>query len=502
MTIVEKIDLAKSNKYFTLSKEGFFYKCYNQDAMVFVKRVKIIVLLCMAMLTSSSFAQTISGKLLLLANQEIRLEGFNGLQTYTISSLKTDAKGNFSLPYSKSDYGVGYLKSTENKPLLIILSGEDIQLAGESLSNPQTIKITKSKENRWFEQYAKEHALRRKALSAWDYLEKIYVSDSLFFNQKTSSDAIKSEKKRINQEDADFLARLPKDSYVIWFLPTRKLVNSVSTIAQHRTEEIPSTIAIFRALDYTDNRFYKSGLFKDATEAHFWLLENSGKSLDSVYIEMQLSIDAMLENLIKDEQKLNEVTDYLFDLLERHSLFKASEYLAIKVLNEVSCTINSDLAKQLETYRAMKKGNIAPDIVFPDTLVYPSGDFRPKKLSDFTSNYTVVVFGASWCPSCAEELPKIASSYPKWKAQGLEVLFVSLDEELKAFYQFTSKFPFVSITDLKKWESPIAKDYYVFGTPTMYLLDKNRKIILRPNSVKQMNAWVDWYLVKGNPLPR
>ena len=40
MTIAEKIDSAKSNKYFTLSKEGFFYKCYNQDAMVFVKRVK------------------------------------------------------------------------------------------------------------------------------------------------------------------------------------------------------------------------------------------------------------------------------------------------------------------------------------------------------------------------------------------------------------------------------------------------------------------------------
>jgi hypothetical protein len=82
------------------------------------------------------------------------------------------------------------------------------------------------------------------------------------------------------------------------------------------------------------------------------------------------------------------------------------------------------------------------------------------------------------------------------------VLFVSLDEELKAFYQFTSKFRFISITDLKKWENPIAQDYYVFGTPAMFLLDNNRKIILRPNSVNQMDAWVDWYLVKGNLLPR
>ena len=221
-----------------------------------------------------------------------------------------------------------------------------------------------------------------------------------------------------------------------------------------------------------------------------------------VYVEMRTSIDAMLENLVANEEKLNEVTDYLFDLLERHSLFKASEYLAIKVLNEVSCTINSDLVNQLETYRAMKKGNIARDIVFPDTLVYPSGDFQPKKLSDFKSNYTLVVFGASWCPKCTEELPEIALSYPQWKAQGVEVLFVSLDEDLKAFYQFATQFPFISITDLKKWNSPITKDYYVFSTPTMYLLDKNRKIILRPNSLKQMNSWVDWYLVKRNTLPK
>ena len=40
MTTVEKITSAISNKYFTLFKEGLFYKCYNQDAMVFVKRVK------------------------------------------------------------------------------------------------------------------------------------------------------------------------------------------------------------------------------------------------------------------------------------------------------------------------------------------------------------------------------------------------------------------------------------------------------------------------------
>jgi len=457
----------------------------------------VIGLVFMAMLSN---AQTISGKLTFLANQEISLEGFNGLQTYAIATTKIDGNGNFKLAYASTDMGMGYLKSTDDKPLLVVLSGEEIELLGESLSNTQTIKITKGKQNQWFEQYAQQHPRREQALSAWDYLEKIYATDALFTVQAKPRKAILKEKQRIQKQDQLFLQSLPPNSYVSWFLPVRKLVSSVSTIAQYRTKEIPATMAAFRDLDYTDKRLYKSGLFKEAIESHFWLLENCGKPLDSVFVEMQFSIDAMMISLVKDEQKLNEVTDYLFDVLEKRSLFKASEYLALKVLNEVSCTINSDLARQLETYRAMKVGNTAPDIVFPNIRVNPFNDFTIHKLSDLTSNYTLVVFGASWCPKCKEEMPAIDKLYRTWKAQGVEVLLVSLDEDQKAFYEFTINYPFISITDLKKWDGTIAKDYYVFGTPTMYLLDKNRKIILRPNSVKQMDAWVDWYLVKGNAI--
>ena len=461
---------------------------------------KTILWILTLVLSTQCFAQTITGTLSHFANQKIRLEGFNGLKSYVISQTKMDEKGNFKLNYSLSDYGVGYLTSSDDKPLFVILSGEDIVLKGEALSYPESIKIIEGKENQHFEQYAVEHPRREQALSAWIYLEKIYQKDSLFSVHKTPNTAIFNEKKRIKEEDSTFLANLPKDSYVKWFLPTRKLVSSVATIAQYRPEEIPSTILAFRNLDYADSRLYKSGLFKDAIESHFWLLENSGRSLDSVFIEMQLSIDAMMEHLVKDEEKLNEVTNYLFDLLERHSLFKASEYLALKVLNEEGCTLNNDLAFQLETYRAMKKGKTAPNIIFKEGNFTPELEKKglPKKLSKIESKYTVVVFGASWCPKCTEELPEIAKHYTKWKDNGVEVIFISLDESKSAFQNFAKDFPFISFCDYQKWESPIVKDYYVFATPTMYLLDDKREILLRPKSVKQMDAWVDWYLVEGN----
>ena len=40
MTLKEKINQSAKLTQFILFKEGLFYKCYNEDAMVFVKNMK------------------------------------------------------------------------------------------------------------------------------------------------------------------------------------------------------------------------------------------------------------------------------------------------------------------------------------------------------------------------------------------------------------------------------------------------------------------------------
>ncbi|QOW10696.1 TlpA family protein disulfide reductase [Kaistella flava (ex Peng et al. 2021)] len=391
---------------------------------------KLLVVVLVFLLYGIFFGQVISGNLAQLANQEVKLEGFNGLTTYPISNTKLDDQGNFNISYSKSDRGIGYLIAADNKPLFVILSGENFEIKGETLSDTESIKILKGQENKWFEQYTAEHRKREQALSAWIYLEKMYATDILFAKQQSLHQSIQKERQRIQDEDTSYLASLPKNSYVSWFLPIRKLVSSVSLVAQYRPEEIPSTLAAFRKLDYADARLYKSGLFKDAIDNHFWLLENSGKPLYGIVVEMKTSIDVLYKNASNDNAKLNEVTTYLFDLLERQSLFQASEYLALKVLNGSAFTVDKNLAQKLEMYHTMKNGNTAPDILFKGDILAPGYEPKnsPKKLSDIKSKYTVVVFGAGWCPKCTEELPEIAEFYSKWKQKSIEVVFVSLDE--------------------------------------------------------------------------
>ncbi|MDD2386722.1 MAG: TlpA disulfide reductase family protein [Bacteroidales bacterium] len=462
---------------------------------------KILIINILLFIYAFAYSQsTITGTFPNLANQQIKLVGFNGFDIYAIDSMQANEKGQFQLSYGTEDFGMAYLLSEDNKSFVVILSGERLKVKGESFAMPESIEIIEGHENKFFERYSSEHPRREQTLGAWDYLTKIYRKDSLFAVHNDPKQAIEKEKKRIKTEDSLFLAGLPVNSHVSYYLPLRKLVSSVSTVAQYRTEEIPPTIASFRKIDYTDSRLYKSGLLSDLIDSHFWLIENSGRSLDSVFIEMNKSIDILVENLLSDEQKLNEITENLFKLLEKRSLFKASEYLALKPLNEKACTINNDFAAQLESYRAMKKGNIATDFDFKKDI-FASGyeaSKQPKKLSDLKSKYTVVVFGASWCSQCPQELSQISGLYKKWKEQGVEVVFVSLDEDEKIFKNFSSVFPFISLCDYQKWESPIAQTYHVFATPTIYLLNNKREILLRPNSVSQLDSWIDWYLVQGN----
>ena len=462
-----------------------------------MKKLNIIIILLFIYVFAYS-QNTITGTFPKLSNQQIKLIAFKGFNTYTIDSVQANEKGEFNLSYSKQDFGMGYLLSEDGKSFIVILAdNENLKLEGISLAFLNTIVILNGKQNRLFEQYATEHPRREQAISAWDYLEKIYQNDSLFAIHKIPQKTIEEEKQRIKAEDKLFLAELYPNTYVSWYLPIRKLVSSVSTIAQYRTDEIPETIEAFRKLDYTDERLYKSGLLKDAIDSHFWLLENMGQPLDTVFKEMEISIDYMITNLSGNENRFNEIIKHLFHLLESHSLFPSSEYLAIKVLTQNSCTVNDDLAKQLELYRAMKIGNTAPDIAFSGD-VFKNGNAikTPKRLSDIQSTYKVVIFGASWCPNCREEIRQLLPLYKKWKSKGVELVFVSLDTEKALFNSFVSIFPFISTCDYKKWDSQAVKDYYVFASPTIFLLDKNNKIILRPNSVKQIDAWIDYYIGK------
>jgi peroxiredoxin len=265
-----------------------------------------------------------------------------------------------------------------------------------------------------------------------------------------------------------------------------------NTYVNTSPKEIQSSKNPFLNINYSNSQIYSSGLIYDIIEKQFWSIQNSRLDEVAKFKELVASVDIILDSVKKNEKVYNDLTKYLFQYFEKYSLFNASEYIALKALSQKEVALNSALVNKLESYRKMKVGNRAPNFELSGD-VFKNGSVvkAAMHLSDIKTKYKLVIFGGSWCNQCRAEMIQLLPRYNNWKAKGVEVVFISLDTDKKEFENFTAPFPFYSACDYRKWDTQAAKDYYVSSSPTIFLLDSNNKIILRPATVASLDNWLN-----------
>lgn len=428
-------------------------------------------------------AQNVSGNLTEHIGQEIILKGYNGFETINLSKAIVDHLGNFNLKPEKKYSGIGYLETSDKSTFLFVINEEDIIIEGVHLKNNKSIVVKNSKENSILNQYIFQNNIREKVLYGWKFLLPYYKEVIVVNGDEKYIQFIKQEIARLEQQENNFFENIEESLYVKWYLPIRKYLNNISYAAKYDSQNVSQLILDFREINFNDSSLLNSGLVDDLIESHYWLIENSGESLDNVYEEMNSSTAYLIKCLDSNGPLLNDVTHFLFNYLEKKSLFKASEFLALKMLTQNQCILNDNLTNQLESYRKLKVGNVAPDITFENNT----------KLSDINANI-LLVFGASWCPNCKEDALKLLSYYDAWREKDLEIVYIALDTDKEAFNTAYKNAPWQTYCDFKGWDSKSAKDYHISGTPTYFLLDKNTKILVRPASLEQVDAWVNYKL--------
>ncbi|MDB4997417.1 MAG: thioredoxin family protein [Myxococcaceae bacterium] len=97
-------------------------------------------------------------------------------------------------------------------------------------------------------------------------------------------------------------------------------------------------------------------------------------------------------------------------------------------------------------------------------------------LASLKGKVVIVDFWATWCEPCKKSFPKLQELYVKYKASGLEIVGISVDDDSKDIAPFGSahggaKFPLLW-DDGKK----IAGKYKPTSMPSSYILDKTGAI--------------------------
>lgn len=442
---------------------------------------RIAITLLTLLWIQQAFGQIVKGNLQQHKRQPVSLIGFDYYKSFELGKTIIDSLGNFMLPYPKKYAGMAILK-IGNSSTILILNKKQIELAGTHLMEYDSLTYKNSSENRIFLQIAKANALNDQAYAGLRYLTKIYTN-AHFKNQYKTLVNINEEIKRLEQSNMLETHAITKESYLYWYAPLRKLISDMPQTFRNYTERIPADIAQFRKIDFTNPNLKTSGLFRELIEGHYFMLENMGQPLDSIYAQMNLSTDYLIENLKQNDSLLNTTSKELFKLFEKRSLFRAAAHLSSKLLDSTNCrcVIEQDLQKKMQKYVLLKVGNTAPDIKLTAS----------KKLSDLKQN-VLLVFGSSHCKACKEEAVQLLQYYTLWKDNNtpIEVVYISLDTNKKTFNTAFKNAPWQSYCNFQGWNMQAVKEYHVYATPTYFLLDKELKILVHPKSIAHVNAWI------------
>jgi thioredoxin-related protein len=109
-------------------------------------------------------------------------------------------------------------------------------------------------------------------------------------------------------------------------------------------------------------------------------------------------------------------------------------------------------------------------------------------LPDIQAEFTLLIFWSSECPHCTEMMPKLKSLYDNQNPRKLQVMAVSLDTIRNAWTSYIrkEKLNWINVSDLRGFEGKAEDEYNVFATPTMYLLDRDKKIISKPITWREL----------------
>jgi len=410
----------------------------------------------------------------------------SGEKIRLIDSVNSDG-GVYRFSIDNKNYHSGFyrLAFSNNLKVDFIFDNEDVVIKTDAANIFDSLKVIKSRSNKIYYEFVKLNK---------DYKTKTELLQLILARYPNEDDYYKTTKEKLIQVQEDYLyfvnvtAQTNPTSFVAHYIRTAQL--PVIDVEIPFEEQLPYLKS--HALDnvnFNDDGLIYSDVFTNKTIEYLTYYRNPQLPIGLLEREFEAAIDTILNKAKVNEIVYTHIVEYLLDGFKKFGFDNVINYIVENyVIKDELCLdekLETALERRIQQTKNFKTGTTVPDINIPDS----TGALI--ELNKIYADRTLIIFYASWCPHCQTLLPQIYDLYKNQKDKKFEVLAISIDTSRTDWLNFVNqkKLDWFNVSDLKGWEGQAALDYYIYATPTMFLVDKNMQLIGLPKTVEEFRAF-------------
>jgi peroxiredoxin len=400
----------------------------------------------------------------------------------TDTAVVTNGCFNFSLSRSTLPgmYSI-ILDKRKNAFIRILFNNENIVFHSDFSKMLESMNFFESNENRLYYEYSKFIANNNRKADLISRLSGLYKNEDTFFI--SCQDEIKKINLSLTTEPARMISEAP------------------STFFAHLLKAQQPILVPDNLDDQKRKEFYKEH-YLDNIDFNYSPLENTDllpsviKTYISFFKEASLTFKDQATSYMEASDKLiskckmnQSMSDFIIkELIE---IFRFGDYdiLAANLIEKYFLPKKNASDQEVKYYktsiesiRRVSVGEAAPEIHF-----YNSNGISIK-LSEFIDDYILVIFWSTNCSHCTEMLPELNNIYALCKDSSIRIIAYSLDTDKKSWNDFIleGNYRWTNFNDSIGSHSKTVLDYNVKGTPSFFLLNKEKIIIAKPVDLNEL----------------
>lgn len=430
-----------------------------------MKKTFILSALLLSYFSNAQF--TVSGKIDNYINQHLTVRIFKGPSDQLINKVLTDSKGSFTVKIPEKYSGIVRIQTLADNGILDFLSdNENVDFTAKYAQHQfSDVKYSKGKNAMGFSEYQSFENFNDLKLNVFPMIKTIYSEKDEFYQ------AVLKEEKRI--ETLSPVTELPLLKY---YVQTNDLANAQVDAKPaadiHRNKILTKLI--------NDNNYLEgTGLMYKLVLDYLRYSIMGATTQEEINATIEKEIDELLVKTDLETPRGQNVLSSVFLVLPAEQFGTLLEKYYSKA-NALTCEITDELKTALTAHNNMVVGSKVPDLKFKQ----PVKGF--KSLYDVKAEKKIVIFWASWCPACNDEMPFVKEYYRNFKAEGGEIISVSLDFDKASFDEATKDFEWINYTELMRWDTTGVKEFGITSTPTLFLLDKDNKLVKKATHISEL----------------